>query len=50
MLREGWFAESALQAIEADAAEAVEEAVRFAREQPVPAARRLIEELVYARA
>ena len=32
----GWFAESALQAIEADAAEAVEASVRFARASPFP--------------
>jgi pyruvate dehydrogenase E1 component alpha subunit len=35
-VEEGWFAESALQAIEAEAAEAVEAAVRFARESPFP--------------
>ena len=46
---EDWFAESALQAIEADAAEALEEAVRFAQESPFPPVG-LLEELVYARA
>jgi pyruvate dehydrogenase E1 component alpha subunit len=45
----GWFAESAVQAIEADAAEALEEAVRFARGSSFPS-EALIEELVYARA
>jgi acetoin:2,6-dichlorophenolindophenol oxidoreductase subunit alpha len=35
-VEQGWFAESALQAIEAEAAEAVEAAVRFARESPFP--------------
>ena len=35
-IAEGWFAESALQAIETEAAEAVEAAVRFARESPFP--------------
>ena len=45
----GWFGDSAVQAIEADASEALEEAVRFARESPFPSVR-LIEELVYARA
>ena len=35
-LESGWFAESALQAIEADAAEAVEASVRFARASPFP--------------
>ena len=33
---EGWFADSALQAIESDAAESVEASVRFARESPFP--------------
>jgi TPP-dependent pyruvate/acetoin dehydrogenase alpha subunit len=46
---QGWFTESAFEAIEADAAEAVAEAVRFARESPFPPVA-LIEELVYARA
>jgi pyruvate dehydrogenase E1 component alpha subunit len=46
---QGWFAESALQAIEADATEAIEEAVRAARESPFPPVE-LLEELVYARA
>jgi pyruvate dehydrogenase E1 component alpha subunit len=45
---QGWFAESALQAIEADAAELVEEAVRVARESPFPPVE-LLGELVYAR-
>ena len=44
----GWFTESAIQAIEADAAAALEEAVRFARASPFPSVG-LIEELVYAR-
>jgi acetoin:2,6-dichlorophenolindophenol oxidoreductase subunit alpha len=43
----GWFAEDALASIEAGAAEAVEAAVRFARESPFPAPG-LIEQLVYA--
>ncbi len=46
-LETGWFAESALQAIETEAAEAVEEAVRFARASPFPP-ERLIRDLVYA--
>ena len=41
--------ESALQAIEADAAEALEEAVRFAQASPFPPVE-LLGELVYARA
>jgi TPP-dependent pyruvate/acetoin dehydrogenase alpha subunit len=44
---QGWFAEKELAAIEADAAEAVEEAVRFARASPFPPAS-LVEEMVYA--
>ena len=44
---EGWFAESALQAIETEAAEAVEEAVRFGRASAFPPAS-LIRDLVYA--
>jgi pyruvate dehydrogenase E1 component alpha subunit len=44
---QGWFSEGALPAIEAGAAEAVEAAVRFARESAFPAAG-LIEEMVYA--
>jgi acetoin:2,6-dichlorophenolindophenol oxidoreductase subunit alpha len=46
-VEQGWFAESALQAIETEAAEAVEAAVRFARESPFPAPS-LVTELVYA--
>ena len=46
-LAEGWFTEDALAAIEAEAAEAVEQAVRFARESPFPPVE-LIEEMVYA--
>ena len=46
---EGWFADSAVQAIEADAVEALEEAVRFARASPFPSVA-LSAELVYARA
>jgi acetoin:2,6-dichlorophenolindophenol oxidoreductase subunit alpha len=45
---QGWFTASALQAIEADAAAAVGDAVRFARESQFPPVG-LIEELVYAR-
>ncbi len=45
---QGWFADSAVQAIEADASAAVDEAERFARESPFPSVA-LIEELVYAR-
>jgi acetoin:2,6-dichlorophenolindophenol oxidoreductase subunit alpha len=45
----GWFAESAVQAIEADAVEALEEAERFAHSSPFPSAA-LLDELVYARA
>jgi pyruvate dehydrogenase E1 component alpha subunit len=44
---EGWFAESALQAIETEAAEAVEEAVRFGRASAFPPVS-LIHDLVYA--
>jgi pyruvate dehydrogenase E1 component alpha subunit len=44
---QGWFAEDALGAIELEAAEAVEQAVRFGRESPFPAIG-LIEEMVYA--
>ncbi len=46
-MKEGWFTEEQLAAIEADAAEAVEEAVRFGRQSPFPPAD-LIEQLVYA--
>jgi acetoin:2,6-dichlorophenolindophenol oxidoreductase subunit alpha len=35
-VEEGWFADSGVQAIEADAADAVETSVRFARESPFP--------------
>jgi len=45
---EGWFTDSALQAIEADAAAVIEEAVRLARASPFPPVE-LIAELVYAR-
>ncbi len=48
-IAQGWFAESAVQAIEAEAAAALEEAVRFARDSPFPDGS-LVEELVYARA
>jgi pyruvate dehydrogenase E1 component alpha subunit len=44
---EGWFAESAVQAIEAEAAEAVEASVRFARASPFPDAS-LTASMVYA--
>jgi acetoin:2,6-dichlorophenolindophenol oxidoreductase subunit alpha len=46
-VEQGWFAESALQAIETEASEAVEAAVRFARESPFPGTS-LITSLVYA--
>ncbi len=46
---QGWFGDSAVQAIEADESEALEQAVRFARESGFPDVG-LIEELVYARA
>ncbi len=46
-LAEGWFTEDALAAIESEAAEAVEQAVLFARESPFPPVD-LIEEMVYA--
>jgi len=45
----GWFADSAVLAIEADAVEALEEAVRFARASSFPS-EALIGEMVYARA
>jgi acetoin:2,6-dichlorophenolindophenol oxidoreductase subunit alpha len=45
---QGWFSASVLQAIETDAAEAVAEALRLARESPFPPVS-LIEQLVYAR-
>jgi pyruvate dehydrogenase E1 component alpha subunit len=44
----GWFAAQAVQAVEAEAAAAVDEAVRAARESPFPPLE-LLEELVYAR-
>jgi TPP-dependent pyruvate/acetoin dehydrogenase alpha subunit len=44
---EGWFAEDALPAIEAEAAAAVDQAERFGRESPFPPAG-LIAEMVYA--
>jgi TPP-dependent pyruvate/acetoin dehydrogenase alpha subunit len=44
---QGWFAEEAFAPIEAGAAEAVEAAVRFARESPFPPAG-LLGEMVYA--
>jgi acetoin:2,6-dichlorophenolindophenol oxidoreductase subunit alpha len=46
---QGWFAEEELPAFEAEAAAAVEDAVRFARESPFPPVE-LIEDLVYAHA
>jgi len=46
-LAQGWFEEGAPAAVEAEAAEAVEEAVRFARESPFPPAG-LTLEMVYA--
>ncbi len=45
----GWFADGAVQAIEAEAVEALEEAVQFARASPFPN-EALIQEMVYARA
>ena len=46
-IAQGWFAEDALPAIESEAAEAVEQAVRFARESAFPPVD-LIEDMVYA--
>jgi acetoin:2,6-dichlorophenolindophenol oxidoreductase subunit alpha len=46
-IAQGWFAEDAPAAVESEAAEAVEEAVRFGRESPFPPAG-LIAEMVYA--
>lgn len=46
-LAQGWFAEDALPAIESEAAEAVEQAVRFGRESLFPPVD-LIEAMVYA--
>jgi pyruvate dehydrogenase E1 component alpha subunit len=43
----GWFGEADVAAAERDAAEAVEEAVRFARESPFPP-EQLLAELTYA--
>jgi pyruvate dehydrogenase E1 component alpha subunit len=48
-VEQGWFAEDALPAIESEAVEAVEQAVRFARESPFPPVS-LIEDMVYASA
>ena len=44
---QGWFTEDALPAVEAEAAAAVEQATRFARESPFPATG-LIGQMVYA--
>jgi acetoin:2,6-dichlorophenolindophenol oxidoreductase subunit alpha len=44
---QGWFTEDALPAIESEAADAVEQAVRFARESPFPPLE-LVAKLVYA--
>jgi pyruvate dehydrogenase E1 component alpha subunit len=46
-IMQGWFAEDAQQAVEREAAEAVEQAVRFARQSPFPPVD-LIEDMVYA--
>ena len=46
-IAQGWFAVDALPALEAEAAEAVEQAVRFARESAFPPVD-LIEQMVYA--
>jgi pyruvate dehydrogenase E1 component alpha subunit len=46
-IAQGWFAEDSLPAIESEASEAVEQAVRFARQSPFPAVG-LIEAMVYA--
>ena len=46
---QGWFTEDALPAVEAEAAAAVEQATRFARESPFPATG-LIGQMVYAHA
>ena len=46
-IAEGWFEDHVPAVVEAEAAEAVEEAVRFGRESPFPPVG-LIEELVYA--
>ena len=46
-IAQGWFGEDALPAIESEAAEAVDEAVRFGRESPFPPLE-LIAEMVYA--
>ena len=46
-ISQGWFGEDALPAIASDAAEAVDEAVRFGRESPFPPLE-LIAEMVYA--
>jgi acetoin:2,6-dichlorophenolindophenol oxidoreductase subunit alpha len=44
---EGWFGPAEVEAAEQDAAEAVEEAVKFARESPVPP-KELVADLTYA--
>jgi pyruvate dehydrogenase E1 component alpha subunit len=46
-VEQGWFSEGALAAVEAEAAAAVQEAVRFGRESPFPPLE-LITDLVYA--
>jgi pyruvate dehydrogenase E1 component alpha subunit len=46
-IAQGWFTEDALPAIESEAAEAVEQAVRFGRQSPFPPVD-LIEDMVYA--
>lgn len=46
-IAQGWFAADALPALESEAAEAVEQAVRFGRESPFPPVE-LIETMVYA--
>jgi len=46
-IAQGWFAEDAAAAVESEAAEAVEQAVRFGRRSPFPPVG-LIEEMVYA--
>ena len=46
-IAQGWFTEDALPPIESEAAAAVEQAVRFARESPFPPVD-LIEQMVYA--
>ena len=46
-LSEGWFTEDGLADVEREAAEAVDEAVRYGRESPFPA-HSVLEEMVYA--